>query len=40
MTGKNAIVPQQDWIQSIKDNIPEEKIYWKKNIRGYLNEKT
>jgi protein gp37 len=34
MTGKNAIVPQQDWIQSIKDNIPAEKIYWKKNIRG------
>jgi protein gp37 len=28
--------PKKEWIQSVCDNISEEKIYWKKNIRKYL----
>ena len=36
MTGAGAVIPKPEWIQSIKDNIPADKIYWKKNIRGYL----
>lgn len=33
---KVKIIPQKEWIQSIKDHVPEEKIYWKKNIQAYL----
>jgi len=33
---KGKIIPQKEWIQSIKDHASEEKIYWKKNIRKYL----
>lgn len=33
---KGKITPEKEWIQSIKDHVPEEKIYWKKNIREYL----
>jgi len=33
---KGKIIPQKEWIQSIKDHVPEEKIYWKKNILKYL----
>ena len=36
MTGPKAIKPKPEWIQSIKDNVPEDKIFWKKNIRKYL----
>ena len=36
MTGPGAVVPKHEWIQSIKDNIEPDKIYWKKNIREYL----
>lgn len=36
MTGQGAIKPKPEWIQSIKDNIPEEKIFWKENIKPYL----
>jgi len=36
MTGPGAVKPLPEWIQSIKDHVPAEKIYWKKNIRGYL----
>ena len=36
MTGPGAIAPKPEWIQSIKDNVPAEKIYWKNNIKRYL----
>ena len=36
MTGPGAIPPKQEWIQSIKDNVPAEKIFWKDNIKKYL----
>ena len=36
MTGPGAIKPKREWIQSIKDNIPPNEIYWKKNIRKCL----
>ena len=36
MTGRKAIPPKPEWIQSVKDNVPPDKIYWKANIRKYL----
>ncbi len=36
MTGPGAVIPRPEWIQSIKDNVPAEKIYWKPSIRPYL----
>jgi protein gp37 len=36
MTGPKAVIPKPEWIQSIKDNVPAEKIYWKNNIKKYL----
>lgn len=36
MTGPGAIKPKSEWIQSIKDNVPEKKIFWKNNIKRYL----
>lgn len=30
------VAPKKEWIQSIRDNVPAEKIYWKKNIQEYL----
>ena len=36
MTGHNAVIPKQEWIQSIKDNVPSDKIFWKENIKQYL----
>lgn len=36
MTGPNAIAPHPEWIQSIKNNVPEDKIFWKSNIKKYL----
>jgi protein gp37 len=36
MTGPKKVIPKPEWIQSIRDNVPEEKIYWKKNIWGYM----
>jgi protein gp37 len=34
--GKNNVIPKVEWIQSIKDHVPEEKIFWKNNIKKYL----
>ena len=31
-----SVKPEKEWIKSIKNKVPEEKIYWKKNIRRYL----
>jgi hypothetical protein len=36
MTGPGAIPPKPEWIQSIKDNVLGDKIFWKNNIRKYL----
>lgn len=36
MTGPRAIPPRSDWIQSVLDHVPEEKIYWKSNIKPIL----
>lgn len=36
MTGPGAIKPKAKWIQSIKDNVPEEKIFWKSNIKNMV----
>lgn len=33
---KNKLIPQKEWLQSIRDHVPEEKIFWKKNIERYL----
>ena len=36
MTGPGAMVPKPEWIQSIRDHVPAEKIYWKPSIRKFL----
>jgi len=36
MTGAEAVVPKPEWIQSVKDNVPADKLHWKTNIRKYL----
>jgi protein gp37 len=33
MTGSNAIVPKQEWIDSIQECIRGDRIFWKENIR-------
>lgn len=30
------IAPKPEWIQSIRNNVPAEKIHWKNNIKRYL----
>jgi protein gp37 len=35
-TGVGAKAPCSSWIDSVKNNVPKEKIYWKSNIRKYL----
>ena len=32
MSGPGAVKPKPEWIHSIKKWVPEEKIFWKKNI--------
>jgi len=29
MTGPGAVAPRREWVQSIKDHVPERNIYWK-----------
>lgn len=36
MTGPKAVKPKKEWIQSIKDNVSADKIFWKSNIKQYL----
>ena len=36
MTGARAVKPKEEWIKSIVDNCPKDKIYWKRNIQPYL----
>ena len=36
MKGAEAIIPKKEWIESVRDNVPADKIYFKKNIRRYL----
>jgi protein gp37 len=33
MTGPGAITPKQEWIDSIQELIPRDRIFWKKNIK-------
>jgi protein gp37 len=33
---KGKVIPQKEWLQSIIDHVPKEKIYWKNNIKPYL----
>jgi protein gp37 len=34
--GGSNIIPKKEWIDSIKRFVPEEKIFWKENIKQYL----
>ena len=36
MTGPGAIPPKPEWIQSVKDNCPADRVFWKPNIGKYL----
>lgn len=40
MTRPATIKPKHHWIQSIIDNAPADKIFWKDNITKYLPERT
>lgn len=33
MTGPGAVVPKKEWVQSVIDHVPREKIFWKNNIK-------
>jgi len=35
-TGPKKIIPKPEWIQSVQNFVPAEKIYWKSNIKKYL----
>jgi len=35
MTGPGAIPPKPEWVQSVKDNVPKEKLFLKSNILKY-----
>jgi protein gp37 len=35
-TGKSAFPPHPLWIDSVRNNVPAEKLHWKKNIKRYL----
>ena len=36
MTGPYAVPVQPGWVQSIKDNVPADKIFFKKSMKKYL----
>jgi len=36
MTGPGAKPPEKKWIQSVINNVPADKIFWKSNINEYL----
>ncbi len=36
MTGPGAVVPQREWIDSIRATVPEDKIWWKPSMRPYI----
>ena len=36
MTGKDAVAPKKEWIDNIREKIPEHQIFWKSNIKKYL----
>jgi protein gp37 len=35
MTGPGAIKPESEWIESIKQNMPQEKVFWKPSMKGW-----
>jgi protein gp37 len=35
-SSKGAHAPANEWIQSVKDNVPAKKLHWKKSIERYL----
>jgi protein gp37 len=34
--GKDNVIPKREWIESIRENCPAEKVHWKDNIKKYL----
>jgi protein gp37 len=36
MTGHGAVPVKPEWIQSIKDHVPEDKIFWKDSIKDLI----
>jgi protein gp37 len=36
MTGPGAIIPKPEWIESVRRNVPPEKLYWKKSMLPYI----
>jgi protein gp37 len=35
-SNKGAARPLPEWIQSVKEHVPAEKVFWKSNIEKYL----
>jgi len=35
-TGAGAVAPKKEWIESVKENVPVNKLYWKQNIIKYI----
>jgi protein gp37 len=35
-TGKGAKPPNPHWIDSVRNNVPKEKLHWKNNIKRFL----
>jgi len=35
-TGPGSVIPENDWIDSIRNNVPANKIFWKDSIKKYL----
>lgn len=36
MTGQKPIIPEKEWIESVIQHVPKDRIYWKNNIKPYL----
>ena len=36
MTGPGAVRPKPEWVESIKMNVPPEKLFWKSSMREFL----
>lgn len=34
--GKNNIIPKREWVDSIIQHVPKEKIWWKESMRDYF----
>jgi protein gp37 len=36
MTGANAVIPKPEWIESVRQRVPAEKLYWKSSMKPFI----